>query len=93
MTDNILLIAMAVIFTLLGLMMLLGKADFAFKRRLLQSDKYNIPRLRVIYAVAFLLISVISILTLCGVSEMVILWTILPVVVILIILQYTWARK
>jgi hypothetical protein len=73
--------------------MLLGKADFAIKKHIRESGKYNIPRLRVIYAMSFFLICIVTTLVLYGINEMVTLFVIVPVAIILIALQYTWAKK
>ena len=93
MNETVLLIIMAVVFALLGAMTLLGKADFTMKRRFRDSAKFNLLRLRVIHALAFLLVSLITILILCGVNEFVTVCVILPAAVVLAILQYTWAKK
>ena len=71
MNETVLLIIMAVVFALLGVMTLLGKADFTMKRRFRDSAKFNLLRLRVIHALSFLLVSLITILILCGVNEFV----------------------
>ena len=92
-TENIYLLVMSIAFAVLGIMMLLGKADFAIKKHIRESGKYNIFRLRVIHSLTFFLIGVITTLILCGVNEMVTLFVIVPVAIILIALQYTWAKK
>jgi glucose-6-phosphate-specific signal transduction histidine kinase len=84
---------MTLAFCVVGIMMLLGKADFAIKKHIRESGKYNIPRLRVIYAMSFFLIGIVTTLVLYGVNEMVTLFVIVPVAIILIALQYTWAKK
>ena len=92
-TENIYLLVMSIAFAVLGIMMLLGKADFAIKKHIRESGKYNILRLRVIYAMSFFLIGIVTTLVLCGINEMVTLFVIVPVAIILIALQYTWAKK
>lgn len=84
---------MSIAFAVLGIMLLLGRADFAIKRHIRESGKYNISRLRVIYAMAFFLIGVVTTLVLCGMNEKVILFVIVPVAIVLIALQYTWAKR
>jgi glucose-6-phosphate-specific signal transduction histidine kinase len=84
---------MSIAFAVLGIMVLLGKADFAIKRHIRESGKYNISRLRVIYAMAFFLIGVVTTLVLCGMNEEVTLFVIVPVAIVLIALQYTWAKR
>ena len=91
--EQIILISMTVVFALLGLMLLLGKADFVMKKHILKSGKYNIQRLRVVHAVAFFIIDIMFILLACGVEEHVVVFSVLPVVVVVGILQYTWAKK
>lgn len=91
--EQIILISMTVVFALLGLMLLLGKADFIMKRHIRESGKYNIPRQRVIHAIAFFIIVIMFILLACGVSETVAVTSIMPVVVVVAILQYTWGRN
>lgn len=91
--ENIYLLVMTLAFCVIGIMMLLGKADFAIKKHIRESGKYNIFRLRVIHALSFFLIGVITTLILCGINEMVTLFVIVPVAIILIALQYTWAKK
>lgn len=86
-------ITMSVVFALLGVMLLLGKADFIMKRHIRESGKYNIPRQRVIHAIAFFIIVIMFILLACGVSEAVAVMSIMPVVVVVAILQYTWGRN
>ena len=83
---------MTLAFCVIGIMMLLGKADFAIKKHIRESGKYIIPRLRVIYAMSFFLIGIVTTLVLCGLNETVTLCVIVPVVIILIALQYTWAK-
>ena len=84
---------MSTVFAVLGIMMLLGKADFAIKKHIRESGKYNIPRLRVIHALSFFLIGVITTLILCGVNELVTVCVIIPCAIVLATLQYTWAKK
>lgn len=91
--ENIYLLVMTLAFCVIGIMMLLGKADFAIKKHIRESGKYNIPRLRVIYAISFFLIGIVTTLVLYGINEMVTLFVIVPVAIILIALQYTWAKK
>lgn len=91
--EQIILISMTVVFALLGLMLLLGKADFVMKKHILKSGKYDLQRLRVVHAVAFFIIDIMFILLACGVDEQVALFSVLPVVVVVGILQYTWAKK
>ena len=83
---------MTLAFCVVGIMMLLGKADFAIKKHIRESGKYIIPRLRVIYAMSFFLIGIVTTLVLCGFNETVTLCVIVPVAIILIALQYTWAK-
>lgn len=91
--EQIILISMTVVFALLGLMLLLGKADFVMKKHILKSGKYDLQRLRVVHAVAFFIIDIMFILLTCGVEEHVVVFSVLPVVVVVGILQYTWAKK
>ena len=91
--ENIYLLVMTLAFCVIGIMMLLGKADFAIKKHIRESGKYNIPHLRVIYAMSFFLIGIVTTLVLYGINEMVTLFVIVPVAIILIALQYTWAKK
>ena len=84
---------MTLAFCVVGIMMLLGKADFAIKKHIRESGKYDIPRLSVVYAMSFFLIGIVTTLVLCGLNEMVTLFVIVPVAIILITLQYTWAKK
>lgn len=91
--EQIILISMTVVFALLGVMLLLGKADFVMKKHILKSGKYNIQRLRVVHAIAFFIIDIMFILLACGVEEHVVVFSVLPVVVVVGILQYTWAKK
>ena len=84
---------MSIVFAGLGLMMLLGKADFAIKKHIRESGKYYIPRLRVIHALSFFLIGVITTLILCGVNEFVTVCVIIPCAIVLATLQYTWAKR
>lgn len=91
--EQIILISMTVVFAILGVMLLLGKADFVMKKHIRKSGKYNIQRLRVVHAVAFFIIDIMFILLACGVDEQVALFSVLPVVVVVGILQYTWAKK
>ena len=92
-TENIYLLVMSIVFAVLGIMMLLGKADFAIKKHIRESGKYNIFRLRVIHALSFFLIGVITTLILCGVNEFVTVCVIIPCAIVLATLQYTWAKK
>ena len=91
--EQIILISMTVVFTILGLMLLLGKADFIMKKHIRESGKYNIYRLRVVHAAAFFVVDIMFILLACGVSETIAVISIMPIVVIIGILQYIWARN
>ena len=91
--ENIYLLVMTLAFCVVGIMMLLGKADFAIKKHIRESGKYDIPRLSVVYAMSFFLIGIVTTLVLCGLNEMVTLFVIVPVAIILITLQYTWAKR
>lgn len=93
MSETIVTILLAVVFALLGVAMLLGKGDFMIKRHYLESGKYNIVRLRIIHALTFFLVVVVSILSLLGVNEFVTVCVILPAAIVLAVLQYTWARR
>lgn len=92
-TSNIYLVVMAIIFTVLGFMMMVGKADFVMKRYVRESKKYNHVRLRILHAAAFWLISIVSVLVFCGISEIVVACIIIPFAIILAILQFTWAKR
>ncbi|MBR4870821.1 MAG: hypothetical protein IKU96_01470 [Alistipes sp.] len=92
-TENIYLLVMSIVFAVLGIMMLLGKADFAIKKHIRESGKYYIPRLRVIHALSFFLIGVITTLILCGINELVTVCIIIPCAIVLATLQYTWAKR
>ena len=92
-TENIYLLVMSIAFAVLGIMLLLGRADFAIKKHIRESGKYNIPRLRVIHALSFFLIGVITTLILCGVNEFVTVCIIIPCAIVLAALQYTWAKR
>lgn len=93
MNETVILIILSVVFAILGIMTLLGKADFTIKRHYRNSEKFNLMRLRVIHALSFFLVTLITILMLCGVNEFVTVCIILPVVVVLVVLQYTWAKR
>lgn len=84
---------MSIAFAVLGIMMLLGKADFAIKKHIRESGKYNIFRLRVIHALSFFLIGIVTTLILCGMNEMTTVCVIIPCAIALATLQYTWAKK
>lgn len=86
-------ILMAVVFGLLGIVMLLGKGDFMIKKHYYDSGKYNIARLRIINALSFFLIVIVSVLILLGVNEFVSASIILPAAIVLVVLQYTWAKR
>ena len=92
-TSNIYLVVMAIIFTALGFMMMVGKADFVMKRYVRESKKYNLVRMRFLHAISFNLISIVSLLIFFGVSELVVACIIFPFAIILAILQFTWAKR
>lgn len=91
--EHLILIILSVLFTAVGIMLLLGKADFVIKRHIRESGKYNIPRMRVVNALAFFLFDIIAILILCGVNEFITVCVMAPLVIVLVVLQYTWARR
>ena len=91
--ELIIFITMTLVFTILGVMLLLGKADFVMKKHIRESGKYNIYRLRVVHAAAFFVIDIMLILLACGVNEQVAVFSTMPIVVIIGILQYIWARN
>lgn len=91
--EHLILIILSVLFTAVGIMLLLGKADFVIKRHIRESGKYNIPRMRVVNALAFFLFDIIAILILCGVNELITVCVVVPLVIVLVVLQYTWARR
>ena len=90
--ENLILIILSVVFTAIGIMLLLGKADFAIKKHIRESGKYSIPRMRVVNALAFFMFDIIAALILCGVNEFVTLCVVVPIAIVLVVLQYTWAR-
>ena len=91
--EHIILIILSVLFTAVGIMLLLGKADFVIKRHIRESGRFNIPRMRVVNALAFFLFDIIAILILCGVNEFITVCVVVPLVIVLVVLQYTWARR
>lgn len=91
--ELIIFITMTLVFTILGVMLLLGKADFIMKKHIRESGKYNIYRLRVVHATAFFVVDIMLILLACGVNEQVAVFSTMPIVVIIGILQYIWARN
>ena len=91
-SENLTLIVLSVLFTVVGIMLLLGKADFAIKKHIRESGKFSIPRMRVVNALAFFMFDILAALILCGVNEMVTAVVVVPIVIVLIVLQYTWAR-
>ena len=91
--EHLILIILSVLFTAVGIMLLLGKADFVIKRHIRESGKFNIPRMRVVNALAFFLFDIIAILILCGVNEFITVCVVVPLVIVLVVLQYTWARR
>ena len=91
--ELIVLIVMTLVFAILGVMLLLGKADFVMKKHILKSGKYDLQRLRIVHAVAFFVVDIMFILLACGVEEHVAVFGTMPVVVVVGILQYTWAKK
>ena len=92
-TSNIYLVVMAIIFAVLGVLLVLGKGDFIMKRYVRESKKYNRVRLRILHAATFWLISIVSVLVFCGISEIVVACIIIPFAIILAILQFTWAKR
>lgn len=91
--EHLILIILSVLFTAVGIMLLLGKADFVIKRHIRESGKFNILRMRVVNALAFFLFDIIAILILCGVNELITVCVVVPLVIVLVVLQYTWARR
>ena len=91
--EHLILIILSVLFTAVGIMLLLGKADFVIKRHIRESGKFSIPRMRVVNALAFFLFDIIAILILCGVNEFITVCVAVPLVIVLVVLQYTWARR
>lgn len=91
--EHLILIILSVLFTAVGIMLLLGKADFVIKRHIRESGRFNIPRMRVVNALAFFLVDIIAILILCGVNEFITVCVVVPLVIVLVVLQYTWARR
>mgnify|MGYP003429882156 FL=1 len=91
--EHLILIILSVLFTAVGIMLLLGKADFVIKRHIRESGRFNIPRMRVVNALAFFLFDIIAILILCGVNEFITVCVVVPLVIVLVVLQYTWARR
>ena len=91
--EHLILIILSVLFTAVGIMLLLGKADFVIKRHIRESGMFNIPRMRVVNALAFFLFDIIAILILCGVNEFITVCVVVPLVIVLVVLQYTWARR
>ena len=91
-SDSLLFIILAIIFSILGVLMLLGKVDFMIKGHYIHSQRYNIARLRIINAATFFLAGLLFILLLCDVSKVISVCIIIPTAIVLAILQYTWAR-
>ena len=91
--ENISLLIMSIVLAVLGIMLLLGKADFAIKRHIRESGRYIMSRLRVIYAITLFIVSVVTTLLLCGANEIIAPCVIIPVAVIMMVLQNTWAKS
>lgn len=88
---------LAVLFTLFGILILIGKGDWLISGYNTASAeeraKYNIRRLRLVMGITCLALGVIMLLATIVKYEMFILVTIVPITIPAIILSNTWAKN
>ena len=92
--DVIAVILASLLLGLLGIAILLGKADWAIKQYRRNSERYNLARLRVITGAMLIIMAlIIPFIPAFSSIENIFVFIILGIAVIFAILQETWARR
>ena len=92
--DTIIMIVVTLLLVMLGVAILLGRADWAIKQYRRNSERYNLLRLRVVTGGVLIIIALIMpFLVLFEGYHNILAGVIVGVAIIFGILQETWARR
>jgi cell division protein FtsW (lipid II flippase) len=92
--ETISMIVASLVLALLGIVIILGKADWAIKQYRRNSERYNIARLRVVTGVMLIILALIlPFIPLYEGQHNIFVIVILSIAAVFAVLQETWARR
>ena len=92
--DIIIMVVVTLLLAMLGVAILLGRADWAIKQYRRNSERYNLLRLRVVTGAVLIIIAlIIPLMVIYESCHNILSGGILGVAIIFGILQETWARR
>ena len=92
--DIIIMVVVTLLLAMLGVAILLGRADWAIKQYRRMSERYNLLRLRIITGAMLIIIAIfMPFILFYGEHERTFAYIIIGLVVVFGILQETWARR
>lgn len=92
--DIIIMVVVTLLLVMLGVAILLGKADWAIKQYRRNSERYNLLRLRVVTGAVLIIIAlIIPFMVIFESCHNILAGAIVGVAIIFGILQETWARR
>ena len=92
--DIIIMVVVTLLLTMLGVAILLGRADWAIKQYRRNSERYNLLRLRVVTGGVLIIIAlIIPFMVIFESCHNIFAGVIVGVAIIFGILQETWARR
>ena len=88
------MVVVTLLLAMLGVAILLGRADWAIKQYRRNSERYNLLRLRVVTGAVLIIIAlIIPFMVIFGSCHNILAGVIVGVAIIFGILQETWARR
>lgn len=91
--ETIAMIVASLVLALLGIVIILGKADWAIKQYRRNSERYNIARLRVVTGVMLIILGLILPFVVVVKIQNICTFVILGIAAVFGVLQETWARR
>lgn len=92
--DIIIMVVVTLLLAMLGVAILLGRADWAIKQYRRNSERYNLLRLRVVTGAVLIIIAlIIPFMVIFESRHNILAGVIVGVAIIFGILQETWARR
>lgn len=92
--ETIVMIVASLVLALLGLAIILGKADWAMKQYRRNSERYNIARLRVVTGAMMIILALLfPFIPMYESQHNIFVFVILSIAALFGVLQETWARR
>lgn len=91
--ETISMIVASLVLALLGIVIILGKADWAIKQYRRNSERYNIARLRVVTGVMLIILGLILPFVVVVKTQNICIFVMLGIAAVFGVLQETWARN